>query len=178
MKIKRKLHRASFYVLKYLIGLFVYLDHRIYMKLYNRLLNLTGLKINGIPRFIAKSVKFDNFDLIELGDNLVVSSNVIFLSHDYSYTTALISIDEKPETDVCLLGKIIVGNNVFIGMNVMLLPGVTIGNNVIIGAGSIVRGSIPDDSIVSGNPAKVVKDIKEHAYNVKTKNYMKSIDSK
>ena len=178
MNIKRKLNRASFHSLKYLIGLFVYLDHRIYMKLYNRLLNTTGLKINGVPRFIAKSVKFDDFDLIELGDNLIVSSNVMFLTHDYSYTTALISIGEKPETDIGVLGKIIVGNNVFIGMNVLLLPGVTIGNNVIIGAGSIVRGSIPDDSIVSGNPAKVVKDIKEHGYKIKSKNYLKRVDSK
>ena len=63
-------------------------------------------------------------------------------------------------------------------MNVLLLPGVTIGNNVIIGAGSIVRGSIPDDSIVSGNPAKVVKDIKEHGYKIKSKNYLKRVDSK
>ena len=49
------------------------------------------MRINGEPRFIAKSVKFDDFDRIQINDRLVVSMNVHFLTHDYSYTTALIA---------------------------------------------------------------------------------------
>ena len=50
-----------------------------------------------------------------------------------------------------------VGNNVWIGGNVVVLPGVTIGDNVVIGAGSIVNKSIPPNSVAVGNPCKVIK---------------------
>lgn len=136
------------------------------MRAYNWLLSQTKMKIHGTPRFIAKSVKFDDFDKISLGDRLVVSMNVHFLTHDYSYTTALISIDQKPPTDIGVIREINVGNNVFIGMNSILLPGTNIGNHVIIGAGSVVRGNIDDYCIVTGNPAKVVGDIREYALKV------------
>lgn len=165
----RVLQRILFHSLKFFIGLLVYIDRRTYMKRLNWLLKRTGLTINGTPRFIAKSVRFDDFDRITLGDRLVVSMNVYFLTHDYSYTTALISIDEKPKGDIGVLRNIRVGDNVFIGMNSILLPGTNIGNNVIVGAGSVVRGIIPDNSIVSGNPARVLGDIRDYAVKVKSR---------
>ncbi|MDD3771856.1 MAG: acyltransferase [Weeksellaceae bacterium] len=175
---KRRIHRILFHSAKFIVGLTVYINGKLYMSLYRFLLKFSGLKINGTPRFIAKSVKFDDFDLITIGDRLVVSSNVIFLTHDYSFTTSLISIGEKPKTDIGMLGPITIGNNVFIGMNSMLLPGTIIEDNVIIGAGSIVRGRIPANSIYSGNPAGFICDIREHAKKMKEKNYLKRIDKK
>ena len=166
---KRKLNKLAFHLLKYLIGFLVHFDSRSYMLYYNRLLRFAGLNLNGTPRFIAKSAKFDDFHRITLGDRVVVSMNVHFLTHDYSYTTALIAVDEKPATDIGIFRKIVVGNNVFIGMNAILLPGSTIGNNVIIGAGAVVRGNIPEDSVVSGNPAIVVGDIKDYAHKIKAR---------
>ncbi len=125
--------------------------------------------IVGAPRFIAKSVKFDDFNRIAIGDRLVVSMNVHFLTHDYSFTTALIAINEKPSTDIGLNRGISVGDNVFIGMNTILLPGTKIGKHVIIGAGSVVRGNVPDYSILVGNPGKIIGDIREYAYKVKNR---------
>lgn len=52
---------------------------------------------------------------------------------------------------------IVIGNNVWIGMNSVIMPGVRIGNNVIVGANSIVTSDIPSDSIAAGSPALVVK---------------------
>lgn len=175
---KRKLQRVYFYLLKFLITRLAYIDSRRYMRYYNWLLRKMGLTIHGEARFIALSVKFDDFDLITIGDRLVASMNVRFLTHDYSYTTALISIGEKPQTDIGTLGRITVGENVFIGMNTILLPGTTIGNHCIIGAGSVVRGTIPNYSVVSGNPAQVVGDIRQHAEKMKSKDYMRHIDKK
>jgi acetyltransferase-like isoleucine patch superfamily enzyme len=166
---KRKLQRLVFYSLKFFIGLLAYADSRMYMKYYNWLLKKSGLKINGTPRFIAKSVKFDDFDKISLGNRLVVSMNVHFLTHDYSYTTALIALDQIPQTDIGILRNITVGNNVFIGMNSIILPGTNIGDNTIVGAGSVVRGNIPEFSIVAGNPAVVISDIRQYAEKVKTR---------
>jgi acetyltransferase-like isoleucine patch superfamily enzyme len=161
--------KIFFHVFKFLIGFLVYVNHRLYMNFYIWLLHFTKIKMTGTPRFIAKSVKFDDFNRISLGDRLVVSMNVHFLTHDYSYTTALIAINEPPKKDIGILRDIFVGNNVFIGMNCILLPGTNIGNNVIIGAGSIVRGTIPDFAIVAGNPAQVIGDIREYAQKVKSR---------
>lgn len=166
---KRKFNKAIFYTLKFMISFLVYFDSRSrYMYYYNKLLRYVGMNLKGEPRFIAKSAKFDDFHRITLGDRTVISLNVYFLTHDYSFTTALIAIHEKPKTDIGIFRNILVGDNVFIGMNSIILPGTVIGNNVVIGAGSVVRGNIPSNTIVTGNPAQVVGDIKEYAE--KTKN--------
>ena len=52
-----------------------------------------------------------------------------------------------------------VGNNVWIGGNVVVLPGVTIGDNVVIGAGSVVNKNIPSNVVAVGNPCKVIKQL-------------------
>ena len=131
--------------------------------LFNYLLSFVGVKLNGKPRFISTDVRIDSFDYIEMGERVVISEKVVLLTHDYSYTTALISLDELPKTDVSLNKKIIIGSNVFIGIGSILLPGCQIGNNVIIGAGSVVRGKIPENSIYIGNPGKVIGGIQEYA---------------
>ena len=153
---KRKLNKLVFYTLKFLINFLVYFDSRSYMFYYNKLLRFVGLNLNGTPRFIAKSVKFDDFNRITLGDRAVVSMNVHFLTHDYSYTTALNAINENPKTDIGIFRNIFVGNNVFIGMNTILLPGTTIGDNVIIGAGSVLRGNIPADRAAFRRPQRLI----------------------
>lgn len=52
-----------------------------------------------------------------------------------------------------------IGNDVWIGGNVVILPGITIGNNVVVGAGAVVTKDIPSNSVALGVPAKVVKTI-------------------
>lgn len=84
--------------------------------------------------------------LIEIGDNVTIT-NATILSHDAS-TKRLLGYTK--------VGKVKIGNNVFIGYGSIVLPGVTIGDNVIIGAGSVVRDSVPENSVVVGNPAKIV----------------------
>lgn len=57
----------------------------------------------------------------------------------------------------------IVGHDVWFGYGAMVMPGARIGNGVIVGAGAVVRGSIPDYSVVSGNPATVARKRYEQA---------------
>lgn len=57
--------------------------------------------------------------------------------------------------------SVTIGNNVWIGGNVVICPGVHIGNNVVIGAGSVVTRDIPDWVVAAGNPCKVRKKITE-----------------
>ncbi|MGQ1890969.1 acyltransferase [Thermophagus sp. OGC60D27] len=89
--------------------------------------------------------------LIKLGNHVVISNNVRFLTHDGA---VWVFRKEFPSLDI--FGSIKVGNNVCIGFNSILLPNTEIGDNCIIAAGSVVKGRIPSNSVVFGNPGKVV----------------------
>lgn len=95
--------------------------------------------------------------LITLGDNVHITNAVRFINHDGG---TLLFRDKVPDLEITK--PIVVGNNVYIGNNVIFLPGVTVGNNVIIGAGAIVSRDIPDNSVAVGVPAKVIKTIDEY----------------
>ncbi len=92
--------------------------------------------------------------LISMGNNVVIASNVTLITHDIiSHVFSNLDDHSKYKTH---FGKIEIGNNVFIGANSKIIYNTKIGNNVIISAGSVVHGKIPDNSIVSGNPAKII----------------------
>lgn len=97
-------------------------------------------------------------ELIHIGNNVRLASNVTFVTHDVSHNM----LNNLPESIgggyrfTEKKGKIVIGDNVFIGANTMILYDVTIGSNVIIGAGSIVTKDIPDGSVAVGVPCKVV----------------------
>ena len=69
---------------------------------------------------------------------------------------------ENPETRHSLLTKpIVVKRNAWLGANVTVLAGVTIGENAIVAAGSVVTKDVPDNMIVAGSPARVIREIKK-----------------
>jgi acetyltransferase-like isoleucine patch superfamily enzyme len=89
--------------------------------------------------------------LIEIGDHVAIAGGTEIITHDGATWCFL---DELGPVDV--FGKIKIGNNVFIGDNCTILPNTIIGDNCIVGAGSVVRGKFPENSVIFGNPAKVV----------------------
>ncbi|WP_299434150.1 acyltransferase [uncultured Aquimarina sp.] len=98
--------------------------------------------------------------LIEVGDRVATSSNVHFVTHDGSLSVIRGLFKEYRNID--LFDKIIIGNNVFIGINSTILPGTKIGDNVIVGAGSIVKGELKANSIYAGCPAKFILSIEDY----------------
>lgn len=90
--------------------------------------------------------------MIELGDNVHLTGECQFLTHDGS---TLIFRKEIPTLEITKPIKL--GNDVFIGYRTLILPGVTIGNRCVIGAGSVVNRDIPDNSLAVGNPCRVIK---------------------
>lgn len=85
--------------------------------------------------------------LIEIGNNVTMSIRVTIMAHDAS---------TKKLTGYTKIGKVVIGDNVFIGANTTILPNVVIGDNAVIGAGSVVTKDIPANSVACGNPAKVI----------------------
>ncbi len=137
-----------------------------YCKSMNRHLRRFGVNLTGTPKFIARDVKFDSTDpsKISIGEGTVITSKVTVLVHDYSIECGLVAIGKQdPVYESMFLREVKIGDNVFIGQNAFIKPGTVIGNNCIIGAGAVVGGVIPEDSVVIGNPGKVVCSTKEWA---------------
>ena len=88
-------------------------------------------------------------DNIKIGTNFMASDNVYIRDND-GHKFSVNNICNK-------FGSIEIGNNVWLGRNVIVLKGVKIGDNVIVGAGSVVSKNIPSNCIAVGNPAKVIK---------------------
>ena len=91
--------------------------------------------------------------LIEIGDNVTMAPRVHILCHDAS---------TKQFLNYTKIGRVTIGDNVFIGAESVVLPGVTVGSNVIIGANSTVTHNIPDGVVAAGSPARVICTLEEY----------------
>lgn len=98
--------------------------------------------------------------LIEIGNNVTMAPRVHILCHDASTKNFLAYTK---------VGRVIVGDNVFIGTESVVLPGVTIGNNVVVGANSTVTHDVPDNVVVAGTPARVICSLDEYIKKEKKK---------
>ncbi|MBF8148506.1 acyltransferase [Winogradskyella sp. F6397] len=86
-----------------------------------------------------------------IGDNCLITSGVKILSHDGA--SRMLNIDDFGN------GGVVIGNNVFVGVNAVILKDVHIGDNSVIGAGAIVSKDVPPKSLVVGNPGKVIRTL-------------------
>lgn len=112
---------------------------------------------------------------IEVGENFFANYNLTIL--DVAKVTIGKNVQMAPNVSIYTAGHpihpdtrntgyeygipITIGDNVWIGGNVVILPGVKIGDNVVIGAGSVVTKDIPENVIAMGNPCKIVREITE-----------------
>jgi acetyltransferase-like isoleucine patch superfamily enzyme len=113
-----------------------------------------GLKM-GNNSAVGQFTEFGAAGGIEIGNDVIMGSYVSFHSenHNFSDTSKLIR-----EQGVTSKG-IVIGNNVWVGAKVAFLDGCIVGNNSVIAAGAVVNGVYPDNSILGGVPAKIIKTI-------------------
>lgn len=127
---------------KYILR-FIYLAERLY---YRRLQVKFGVQI-GYNLNIGGGFSINHYGGIVIGSEAVIGENFSIRNN----ITIGHSRGESP----------IIGNNVTVGAGAIIIGKVNIGNNVMIGAGAVVTKSVPDNSVVVGNPAKVIKmDVK------------------
>ncbi|HHT49918.1 MAG TPA: sugar O-acetyltransferase [Eubacteriaceae bacterium] len=115
---------------------------------------------------------FANYNCIILDVGKVIIGNNVQFAPNVSLYTAGHPIHPDSRNSGYEYGiGITIGNNVWIGGNVVVNPGVHIGNNVVIGSGSVITKDIPDNMIAVGNPCKVIREIIEEDRKYYYKNY-------
>ena len=90
---------------------------------------------------------------VKVGNDVRIAQNVVLSGLNHKYEDDSVPISEQGVTT----NTIIVEDETWIAANCVVLPGVTIGKHAVVSAGSIVRRNVPAYSVVSGNPAKVIK---------------------
>ncbi len=154
-------------IYKKVICLFYYMVYR------NVLKNTHKPKINGMVKLFGciqfgKNNHLNGAELqgqggIKIGDNFHSAKGLVILTQNHNWKGEALPYDKT-----VIKKEVVIGDNVWVGMNVIILPGVKIGEGCIIQAGSVVSKNIPDLSIAGGNPAVVIKrrDI-EHYFKLK-----------
>ena len=103
---------------------------------------------------------FANFNCTILDGATVEFGDNVFIGPGCGFYTACHPLDvETRNKGLETAKRIKVGNNVWIGAQVVILPGITIGDNSVIGAGSVVSKDIPSNVVAVGNPCKVIKNV-------------------
>lgn len=103
--------------------------------------------------FINMGCKFQDQGGIFIGDGVLIGHNVVLATLNHAKSPC--------DRSAMLPAPIHIGKNVWIGANATVLPGVTIGDGAIVAAGAVVNRDVPENTVVGGVPAKVIKHLSE-----------------
>ena len=116
--------------------------------------------------YIGINCQIDACKEVTIGNYCMISNNVIIQDHNSHPINKLHRRKQLLNLQKCStnvyeskINKVIIGNDVWIGTDAMILKGVKVGNGSIIAAKAVVTKNVPNNSIVAGNPAKIVKKI-------------------
>ena len=103
--------------------------------------------------FINMGCKFQDQGGIFIGDGAVIGHNVVLATLNHAAS--------PKDRGSMIPAPIRIGKNVWVGANAVILPGVTIGDGAIVAAGAVVNRDVPENTVVGGVPAKVIRTIHE-----------------
>ena len=137
--------------MKFIIRKFIHVLGNLLRFVHLSFLRASGAKI-GKNTMISLGAKIDvRRGQVIIGDNCLITHGCYILSHDGA---AHVLNDDDNGT-----GKVVIGNNVFIGVNTVVMRNVTIGDHAIIGSGSVVNKDVPAGVVAAGNPIKILREI-------------------
>ena len=115
--------------------------------------NGNGLVLIGDNCSIGRDAVISSANSIDIGSDCLISFRVTIVDHDHDFVLGKspvgVSVSSSQRVDI--------GERTFVGANSVILQGVSIGHDSIVGAGSVVTHSFPPNSIIAGNPAKLVR---------------------
>ncbi|WP_067149394.1 acyltransferase [Pseudotamlana agarivorans] len=132
-----------------------YLNDEHWLKDYIQMGLKVGENCNIQPGLV---IDHSNCWLIQIGNNVTIAPQVYLLAHDAS---------TKSKLGCTKIGKIIIEDNCFIGARALIMPNVTVCENSIIASGSIVTKNVKKNTVVGGNPAKVICSVDDYFENQK-----------
>lgn len=119
-----------------------------------------GVKVGNDCRFTGNPGWGSEPWLIQIGNHVLLSADIKFITHDAS---TFLFRDTEEYKNVFKFAPIVIHDNCFIGMRATILSGVEIGTNSIVGAGSLVTRSIPPGEVWGGVPARFICTTKDFA---------------
>ena len=99
---------------------------------------------------INKGATFISPGKVEIEDNVLIGPEVKIATVDHDFSN---------RHNLMHFAKVTIRNNAWVGIGAIILPGVTIGRNAVVAAGAVVTKDVPDNAVVAGNPAKLIKMI-------------------
>ena len=127
---------------------------------------MQGLPSDTVYQEFKPSIKIGNrvsvtgYLTLTSANSVIVEDDVLIASHvfisDHSHGSSRVDVPYKYQP-LEKFGEVIIREGCWIGEHVVIMPGVTVGKNSIIGANSVVTSDVPDNTIVVGSPAKVIK---------------------
>ncbi len=106
----------------------------------------------GCNVFINQNCTFYDLGGLDIADDVMIGPNVSLITASHPV--------EPSQRRACVVGKpIVIERNVWIAANVTIIGGVTVGENAVVAAGSVVTKNVPPNTLVGGNPARVIRSI-------------------
>jgi acetyltransferase-like isoleucine patch superfamily enzyme len=104
--------------------------------------------------FVNQNCTFYDLGGLDIGDDVMIGPNVNIITTGHP-------IEPSRRRDGVTAKPIVIERNVWIGAGATIIGGVTVGENSVVGAGSVVTRDVPPNTLVGGNPAKVIRSIAE-----------------
>jgi acetyltransferase-like isoleucine patch superfamily enzyme len=140
--------------------------HKIYFKFFVKsgfsygtyLRDRESLRKQGENCFISKGAELPDPYLLSIGSNVWITDGCRLLCHDAS----VVMINIMNNSHIDQVGPIVIGDNCFLGNNVIVLPNSKIGSNTIIGSGAVVTGDLKGNAVYAGNPARQISSMQNY----------------
>lgn len=114
------------------------------------------IEFNGAA-YLGEDCFIDARGGLSIGNNVILAPRVAIFTYNHDFRNRMWT----PYSPGILEKKVTIGEGVWIGFSSILLPGTTIGDNCVIGAGSVLSGNYPNNSLIGGNPARVIGPIEK-----------------